>query len=66
MTPKQQKPQIIDKKDAISLIFKDILCSKNSSKYNSPFLQNILMALEVFHRPREVNQKIQRNLILRG
>jgi hypothetical protein len=39
MTVNQQKLQMIDKRDAISLIFKDILCSQNSSKYISPILQ---------------------------
>jgi len=39
MTSNQQKSYIIDKKDAISLIFKDIFCFQNSSKYFSPFLQ---------------------------
>jgi len=43
MIANQQKLQMIDKRDAISLIFKDILCSKNSSKYISPILQSILM-----------------------
>jgi len=42
MTPYKKKSQIIDKREALSLIFKDILCSKSRSKYISPFLQNIL------------------------
>jgi hypothetical protein len=66
MTPRHKKSQIIDKREAISLIFKDILCSKNSSKYISPFFQNTLVPLEVFRYPGETNGKIQRILILRG
>ena len=39
MTVNQQKSQIIDKKDTISLIFKDILCFQSTSKHISPILQ---------------------------
>ena len=66
MTANQKKLQIINTREPFSPIFKDILCSKNSSKYISPFLQNILMPLEVFRYPREINRKIQRIPILRG
>ena len=66
MTVGQQILLFIIKRDAISLIFKDILCSKNSSNYISPFLQNSLMPLEVFSFPGETNRKIQRTPILRG
>jgi len=55
MTVYQQKSYIIDKKDAISLIFKDILCFQNSSRAFSSFFQNILMPLEVFRCPRGIN-----------
>jgi len=39
MTANQKKSRFIEKKDAISLIFKDILCPQNSLKYFSPFFQ---------------------------
>jgi hypothetical protein len=66
MTPYRQESQISDKRYALSLIFKDILCSKRGSEYISPFLQSILVPLEVFRYPRETNNKNQRIPILRG
>ena len=66
MIANQEILLFIIKREAISLKFKDIPCFQNSSKYISPFLQNILMPLEVFRYPREINRKIQRIPILRG
>lgn len=39
MTPNQQKSHIINKREVISLIFKDILCFQSCSKHISPILQ---------------------------
>jgi len=66
MTVGQQILLFIIKREPISAKFKGILCFQSSSKYISPFLQNILMPLEVFRYPREINRKIQRIPILRG
>jgi len=46
MTVYQQKSHIINKKEPISLIFKDIFCFQNSSIVFSPILQNTLIFLE--------------------
>jgi len=51
----QQKSQIINKREPISAKFKGIFCFQNISRVFSSFLQNILMALEVFRCPREIN-----------
>ena len=50
-----KKLLFINKKDDISLIFKDILCFHSSSRVFYSFLQNILMPLEVFRCPRGIN-----------
>jgi hypothetical protein len=39
MPLKQQKSQIVDNRDSLSLTFKDILCSQNSAKYISAILR---------------------------
>jgi hypothetical protein len=39
MVSNQQKSQIIDKRDALSLKFKDVLCFQNGSIVFSPILQ---------------------------
>jgi hypothetical protein len=61
-----KKSSIINRSKSLSAKFRDILrCCSNSDVF-SPILLSILMPLEVFHYPREINHKIQRILILRG
>ncbi len=54
MTAYQEKSQIIDKRDAISRVFKKILCFQSSSKVFSP-IPKFLMSLEVLICPRTNN-----------
>jgi hypothetical protein len=63
MTANQQKSHIIDKRNALSLIFKDILCFQNSSNYIPPFPQNILIPMEVFRYQKGINPQISINRI---
>ncbi len=64
MTAYPKKLLFINKKDDISLIFKDIICFQSSSRTFSPIRQSNLIPLEAFRYKRGTNPQNSINCAL--